>query len=298
MTDYHLHAGSIGGTVLAGCAGLGSSLQLDPHKPDGAGRVFHQTIGIKRVASKFALTTTGLKSLLSLLTITNQAVPWIDFSSQALALWSAKSNDLSPGYVSGANHERITLAIGAGFLESIAWSRQGESAQAVLGCFALSSDGDAEPWTPAVAALPTVPADEEMELVGLTIGGIEILGAASLRIATGIAPQYFWKTGKKHPTRLRHAGTLEPMMQVACEDRTTQRAWRSSFAGGADVSAVATFAKMSHAQTGHTSDTVTATLNGVARWVDGQDGRPSGVNLEVIGRSTDGLTAPLTWATA
>lgn len=300
MTDFRIHAATLGGTALPGCSGYAAEVGRSIAAFATSGAAHRRLIAAGRYAKAVDITTSGLFTVLSKLgTPATVPVPCASLAGHVggLVLAASAQDSILPADTAGAA-ELMTITNGLIALRGISWSQPGEACVCDVGVWPLSTDGAADAWTLTQGAIPALPASEEdYDLFSATWKGTALDGMTGLQLSIATNPQVEFNPGAVYPTMIRQApstGPIEVSAGFTLPDRAALRSYGQHFHGGAVGALALTFRRFSNAASHDAVNPVTLTLTGVAEVSQAQDGRPGSVSVTVHGVKTDG-TSPLAW---
>ena len=300
MTDFRIHAASLGGTALPGCSGYAAEVGRSVSAFATSGAAHRRLIAAGRYAKAVSITTSGLFTMLSKLGLPAAVpVPCTSVISHlgGLILAASAQDPILPADTAGAA-ELMTITNGLLCLRGISWSQPGEACVCDVGVWPLSTDGQEDAWALSQGAIPALPASEEdYDLHAATWKGVALDGMTGLQLAIATNPQVEFNPGSIYPTMIRQApatGPIEVSASFTLPDRAALRAYGQHFHGGVVGPLVLTFRRFSNAAARDAVNPVVITLTGAAEVSQAQDGRPGSVSVTVHGVKTDG-TSPLAW---
>ena len=298
LDPFSIRAASINGTQYGGTTGVAAGIDLGEQSAASDGAI-HETIHTSsRVLHTADLELLQVGTMLDAMTCDDSPVLALD-ATDGLLMVAAKAASTGPGYAAGSVHETITFLRGLLYATGLSWSR-GSFASLALRALAISTDGDAAPFTAAAAAIDSeVENDELWDLSALTIASIAtngVQGVVGLQATFEPNATPLWLTGKLHPTLVTCAGVNGPVRHRLSFD-TTDLALARAIGQGVVQNVSAVFKQASQQAPGWGSDTLT--LAYVNCWIIPrqrarlQPGSPGMASFEVLPRY-DGTTKPLT----
>lgn len=240
------------------------------------------------------ITTRSLKAVMVAFNSSTD-LPMLTLDGAAgLRLVAGKAASGLPGYASGSVHVQRTALRGLVYVSGVRWSKGGKAELSLKAMIKGNGDGLTPSVTESLVALPAQPTtDFGFTLSSLTLSGSAIPTPDSVEISIEPNFEHEFLAGLPQPSDIVGAGAKKEL------SITLKAEIGDCDLGSGSGTVVAVFTRYANGG-GFSTDTVTFTLN--TNWIaeeglGGQSGSSASRSLLCRTRY-NGITKPLTWATA